>query len=181
MLTTRCENSHWRRGISLVLAGAGQDEADWEDLSEVEWDAFLRTARRNVILLRCEEGLERFGIRPDQGFREGAKAERERIRRTLPFIGRIGEICERKGIPASTSPAASPFLPGSGLRALLPISFPSTIGFRDSALSSSGSGERETRKAYPGTSLPGCHRRRRPGVVDRSTRASQSTMAGGIT
>ena len=99
MLTTRCENSHWRRGISLVLAGAGQDEADWEDLSEVEWDAFLRTARRNVILLRCEEGLERFGIRSDQGFREGAKAERERIRRTLPFIGRIGEICERKGIP----------------------------------------------------------------------------------
>ncbi len=99
MVTTGCQKSHWHRGLSLVLAGAGQDGADWETLSGVDWEAFFRMAGRNVILLRSEKALGRIGIHPDQRFVECARAERDRIRRTLSFIGRIGKICEQEGIP----------------------------------------------------------------------------------
>lgn len=91
--------SDWRRSLALLLNGDGGDGRAWQGFAAEEWVAFLRIARRNAIVVRSQEKLEKLSILPGKTFREAAIAESERIHQTVAVIGQIGEICEQQRMP----------------------------------------------------------------------------------
>jgi len=63
-----------------------------------DWDRFREFARRNVILVRGHDVLEREGVPVEEGFAEAVAPERRRIERTVRFIAELGAMCGRHDI-----------------------------------------------------------------------------------
>ena len=59
---------------------------------------FLEFARRNVIVVRCEEALRARRGPVATELADAAEAERLRIRQTVGFVGELGDLCARHGI-----------------------------------------------------------------------------------
>lgn len=88
-----------RLALSLLLDSKTITPPPDDVWAQVDWDRFFKLARKNVILIRICDALKKRGIAPKNPFFSTvAESERERIRRTLPLIRRLGEMCAQAGI-----------------------------------------------------------------------------------
>jgi hypothetical protein len=62
------------------------------------WEGLLRTARRNVVLVRVADRLAAAGADVPEFFAEAARRERRRSRAVVELVGRVGRACERHGV-----------------------------------------------------------------------------------
>lgn len=83
--------------ILRLLLGEG-DARVAEGMAEAEWEELLRTARRNVVLVRLADRLAAAGAGVPDFFAEAAERERRRSRDLVEFIARVGRACERRGV-----------------------------------------------------------------------------------
>jgi hypothetical protein len=78
-----------------LLQGGGPPAGD--DRQEPD-GRFVEFARRNVILVRCEEALRAQGGSVATVLGDAAAEERRRIQQTVGFVGELGDLCLRHGI-----------------------------------------------------------------------------------
>lgn len=84
--------------LRLLLEPDRGHYSSLNELGDVRWDVFLGLARKNVVLIRSYNRLEKLRVIPDAAFREAEIEEEKRIRCTVELIERISEICAQGGI-----------------------------------------------------------------------------------
>lgn len=78
---------------TLLAAPAPADAAE----RPPDWGGLLRVARRNVVLLRLAEQLERRGMRAPDFFGEAVRRERRRNAKIFRVVRGVSRACERRG------------------------------------------------------------------------------------
>ena len=87
------------RHTAFILRLLLDDEARGaEALEGPEWGELLRTAQRNVVLVRLADRLAEAGASVPAFFAEAAGRERRRSRAVVELTGRTGRACERHGV-----------------------------------------------------------------------------------
>jgi len=64
----------------------------------VGWEALLRVAARNVVLVRTADALEAAGVCMPDFFVEAVERARRRARAVVETVRRVGRACERNGV-----------------------------------------------------------------------------------
>jgi len=88
------EHAHATWILQLLLTGATNGAA----LEELDWGILLRIAKRNGVLVRLADRLQRATAVPPQFFGEAVEAERGRNREAIDLIRTVSQICTQNGI-----------------------------------------------------------------------------------
>lgn len=64
-----------------------------------DWGALLELARRNVVLVRLHQALERVGCEVPASFAAAARQESERVAETVGLLGLLDAAARRAGVP----------------------------------------------------------------------------------
>ena len=83
---------------ALILRLLLDDARGAERVEGPEWEALLRTAQRNVVLVRLADRLAEAGGSAPDFFAEAARRERRRSRAVVELAARAGRACERHGV-----------------------------------------------------------------------------------
>lgn len=84
-----------RRTLNLLL-GAPLNADDW---NRTDWDFFISMARKNLVLVRSFEALEKRGVPVPQTFREVVLDEKRRVGLVMDIVKKTGRLCEANDIP----------------------------------------------------------------------------------
>jgi hypothetical protein len=84
--------------LGLLLKPERHLNLDPEGLSEEQREVLWHVVRKNVILLRLSDCLEKMDVSLGSTFSYAVALERQRIQHTIELIGKITEICSQNGI-----------------------------------------------------------------------------------
>ncbi len=70
----------------------------WPAGGGVKWDALLRIAKRNVVLIRVAERLEKSDLQPPKFFKAEAGEERRCAQTKIDLVRKISRACSKNGI-----------------------------------------------------------------------------------
>ena len=83
---------------TLILKLLLDQTCAWPDGEGVKWDALLRIAKRNVVLIRVAERLEKSGLQPPEFFKVAAEEERHCAATKIELVRKISRACSVNGI-----------------------------------------------------------------------------------
>jgi hypothetical protein len=88
------EHAHATWILQLLLTGAPNAPA----LVELDWEVLLRLAKRNGVLVRLADRLQKATAVPPRFFGEAVEAERRRNREAIALIRKVSRMCAQNGI-----------------------------------------------------------------------------------
>jgi len=84
--------------LRLFLEAEGATAVNAEEFLDVNWDLFLKLAKKNVVLVRSYELIKLKGGFPSEFYRLAVEAEKKRISLAVDLIGKLTAVCTSSGI-----------------------------------------------------------------------------------